>query len=251
MYTTKGTVIAAAFTGRCATCQAVYSLSYYHTKDDFYQPDAKQLFFQTTSYTVFEIELLRQLTAQLTFSAASFESRAEVYNMVNGIRDQDRLASFASLHRRSNPHGHEDGLDWQLNVTRLEDGWFLHRLISTFADLGILNDINLSVTTVGNRKDIDYLCQRAMLISTSPPKWVQHSCKTPECKEGMVTIDGNEKLSRPMCAATKSKVLCPVNHINLVQCCSRSPIMGGKHQRASKFCGEHQHLDHAPAPPSL
>ena len=166
MYTTKGTLIAATFTGKCATCQAVYSLSYYQTQDGkqhFYHPDDKQLFFQTTSHTVFEIELLMQLTAQLTFSAASLESQAEMYNMVNGISDQRRLASFASLHRRSNPHGHEDGLDWQLNVTWLEDGWFLRRLVSTYADLGILNDIDFSVTTVGNRKDIEFLCQKAML----------------------------------------------------------------------------------------
>ena len=75
--------------------------------------------------------------------------------MVNGISDQQRLSSFASLHRRSNPHGHQDGLDWQLNVTRLEDGWFLHKLVCTYADLGILDDIDFSHTTVGNRKDIE------------------------------------------------------------------------------------------------
>ena len=58
----------------------------------------------------------------------------------------------------------------------------------------------------------------------------------------MVTIDGNEKLTRTMCAAPKSKVTCPVNHINLVQCCTRSPITGGKHLQSSKFCSDHSHL---------
>ena len=58
----------------------------------------------------------------------------------------------------------------------------------------------------------------------------------------MVTIDGNEKLTRAMCAAPKEKVKCVVNHINLVQCCSRSPSTGGRHKKSSKYCDVHQHL---------
>ena len=61
----------------------------------------------------------------------------------------------------------------------------------------------------------------------------------------MVTLDGNEKLTRAMCAAPKEKVKCPVNMINLVQCCTKSPLKGGQHQSASKFCETHQNL--APA----
>lgn len=71
-------------------------------------------------------------------------------------------------------------------------------------------------------------------------KWVQHCFNVYGCKEGMVTIDGNEKI-RAMCAAPTSKVIYPVNHINLVQCCSRSPITGSRHQSSSRFCSE-QHL---------
>ena len=56
-----------------------------------------------------------------------------------------------------------------------------------------------------------------------------------------MTIDGNEKLTRAVCAAPKEKVKCPLNHINLVQC-SQSPISGGKYQVASKYCTFHQHL---------
>lgn len=53
-----------------------------------------------------------------------------------------------------------------------------------------------------------------------------------------------------MCSAPKEKVKCPVNHINLVQCCTRSPTKGGQHQQASKYCEEHQHLD-SPSSSSL
>ena len=83
---------------------------------------------------------------------------------------------------------------------------------------------------------MELLCQRAMMhISISPPIWVQHCCNVPGCREGMVTVDGIEKLIRAMCAAPKSKVMCPVNHINLVQCCTQSPITGGRHQQASNL----------------
>ena len=123
-----------------------------------------------------------------------------------------------------------------LNVTRLEDGWFLYRLVQEFAGFGILEEVNFGCYTSGNRRNVELLCQRAMMyISISSPKWVQHCCNVPGCREGMVTIDGNEKLTRAMCAAPKSKVMCPVNHINLVQCCTQSPITGGGISRLQNF----------------
>ena len=57
-----------------------------------------------------------------------------------------------------------------------------------------------------------------------------------------MTIDGNENLTRAMCAAPKEKINCPVNQVNLVQCCTRSPVKGGQHQRSSKFCQSHEPL---------
>ena len=126
-------------------------------------------------------------------------------------------------------------------------GWrmvgFLYRLICTYSDLKILDAQDFSVCTVGNRRDIERLCQCVMFkVQSTTLRWVQHQCNTAGCSEGMVTIDGNEKLTRAMCAAPKEKVKCPLNHINLVQCCSRSPISGGKHQVASKYCTFHQYL---------
>jgi len=246
VYTTKGTLIAAAFAGNCTLCHTTYHSSYYETKDGqqhFHVVDDKQLYFQTSSKTVFEIELLKQFTAQLVFRACSFESQAEVYNSVHGVNDQHRLVAFATHFRRSNIRGCADGNDWQLNVTRLEDGWFVYRLVQEFTGLGILEDVNFGCYTSGNRRNVELLCRRAMMvISVSPPKWIHHCCNVPGCREGMVTIDGNEKLTRAMCAAPKSKVKCPVNHINLVQCCTQSPITGGRHQQSSKFCVDHSHL---------
>ena len=65
---------------------------------------------------------MKQLTAQLTFSACSYESQAEVYNSVYGVNDQHRLAAFANGFHQSNVRGYADGNDCQLYVTRLEDG---------------------------------------------------------------------------------------------------------------------------------
>ena len=62
-----------------------------------------------------------------------------MYNTIHGHCDQQRLSTFVSRFHRSNIHKHADGLDWRLNIARLEDGWFLHRLVLTFAELGLLN----------------------------------------------------------------------------------------------------------------
>ena len=115
--------------------------------------------------------------------------------------------------------------------------------VCTYSNLKMLEMQDFSVCPVGNRRDIEHLCQRVMLkVQSKAPQWVQHQCHIAGCSEGMVTIDGNEKLTRAMCAAPKEKMKCPQNHINLVQCCSRSPISGGRHQMASKYCTFHQSL---------
>ena len=156
-----------------------------------------------------------------------------------------RSLLLTSNFRHSNAKQHPDGNDWKLNVTRLEDAWLLYRLICAYSDQKMLEAQDFSVCTVaGNRWDIEYLCQRIVLKAQSTtPLCVQHQW----CSEGMVTIDGNEKLTRAMCAAPKEKVKCPLNHINLVQCYSRSPISGGNikwHQNIAHFTSiwSHQHL---------
>ena len=63
-----------------------------------------------------------------------------------------------------------DGNDWKLNVTRLEDGWFVYQLIHTFSQMGLLGKVNFSRTTSGNRRDIEYDCQLAMLKIQSSPQ---------------------------------------------------------------------------------
>ena len=133
---------------------------------------------------------------------------------------------------------------WRLNVRRLEDAWFLFELVDFFSKHRLLNAIDFNPNSLpGNRRDIEVICQKAIMhLSKTTPRWVHHSCDTKGCREGMVTIDGNEKIRRSMCAAPKQFVAIPHNGINVRQCCPRSPITGGKHQTASKYCEHYQHL---------
>ena len=144
VFTTQGTLVAALFSGTCATCHTIYHHSFVETKTGqhtFYAVhdlSADSSYFQVTSRTVFEVALLNQLTVQLMFSACTFESQAEVYNVVNGQNDLCRLKSFVATFRTSNLALLSDGQDWKLNVTRLEDGWFLYNLVRKFTEDGTI-----------------------------------------------------------------------------------------------------------------
>jgi len=60
---------------------------------------------------------------------------------------------------------------------------------------------------------------------------------------GYCSLDGLEKVTRPMCALPKSKVVAGLTSetkmLNIIQCCYDSPVMGGKHQIPSKYCIDH------------
>ena len=108
-------MVAACFYGKCTVCSTTYYHSFYETKEGeqhFYEVSSTSKYLQCTAETVFELELLKQLTMQLTVSACTFESQAAVYNAVHGASDHVRLQEFASNFRRSNAKQHPDGNDW-------------------------------------------------------------------------------------------------------------------------------------------
>ena len=80
--------------------------------------------------------------------------------------------------------------------------------LAPFSQHNVLDTVDISTEALpGNHKDIEHLYRKANLhLSQIPPKWVHHSCDVKGCKEGLATIDGNEKIRRSMCAAPKSKV---------------------------------------------
>ena len=60
---------------------------------------------------------------------------------------------------------------------------------------------------------------------------------------GYCSLDGLEKVTRPMCALPKEKVRAgqssETKMLNVVQCCPETPVLGGKHMTPSKFCECH------------
>ena len=199
-------------------------------------------YFQVTTHTVFEYKLLNEVTFQITFSGTTFESQAQVYNALHKERDEIRLAAFEKSFARVH---NKEGLTWKLNEKRLKDAWFLYQLVVFYKSLDSLptKDLGTEVTG-GNRRDIEQLCEYANLErSLLSPKWVSHICGMKGCREGFAVVDGNEKINRPACAAPKSQVSIPQQHIFMTSMCTRSPVNGGKYQKPSKFCKQHSHLD--------
>jgi len=74
-------------------------------------------------------------------------------------------------------------------------------------------------------------------------KWIHHRCEVPSCTEGYISVDSLEKVRRPMCAAPKEKLYVKKGEGNFIKCCTNTPTLGGKSQKASKFCWEHLHLE--------
>ena len=64
---------------------------------------------------------------------------------------------------------------------------------------------------------------------------------------GYCSLDGLEKVTRPMCALPKSRVVAGQDSetklLNIVQCCPETPMLGGKSKIPSKYCSAHSHLD--------
>ena len=72
-------------------------------------------------------------------------------------------------------------------------------------------------------------------------KWIHHTCEVPGCSEGYISVDGLEKVCRTMCAAPK--IHASKEEGNFIKCCTNTPALGGKSQKASKYCWEHLHLE--------
>ena len=133
-------------------------------------------------------------------------------------------------------------LSWKLNEKRPEDGWSYHPLppmcwLSWNTRLWMWYQ-------QGKRRDIDDLCEEVNLHrSLTSPRWVSYKCTLKGCSEGFAVVDRNEKLNRTVCAASRSKVRLPNQYIRMTSLCCRSPLTGGKHVKASKFCALHVGLE--------
>ena len=94
-----------------------------------------------------------------------------------------------------------------------------------------------------SKKDVQQLA--CTVISTKPNEWVKHVCNVPGCKEGYISVDGNEKLKRPMCAAPQSKQHLTGNSKSMPQmltCYENTPLYGNSSLKPSKYWVDHLHL---------
>ena len=184
VYTTNGTYIAALFTGECRRCTKKLFYSYYQCGDQLHYYNHNALkFFQLSAQTVFEIALICDITNNISVSACSFQSRAEVYNENFRELDCERLKNFTDYGRNITDTHHP----WKLTEKRVEDVWFLHQLVNFFADRDELESTNFyTEVDASQRKDIEQLCNMAWdKITDETNPWVHHECKIKGCSEGM------------------------------------------------------------------
>ena len=254
VYTTKGTYVAALFHVECLQCKTKWYPSYKITGDSrrIFLDSAivdDEGYLQITSQTVFEKKLLNDISNNLWVSGTTFNSRAKVYNLNFVDKDEKRLCELKEFARTS------EG-EWKLNEQRLSDAWFVWIIISYYSQIKKLEEISFNVSAVTNRLEIEHACQLMWEeICSRPNRWVQHSCKTPGCSEGYVTVDGNEYLKRSKCALPTTKVKLRKDLPPIFQCCTNSPQPGGKSQEPSKFCEKHtkvaKEAEELPVPPEF
>ena len=251
VYTTHGTEVGALFSGECRMCKTRYMYSFYEKPhgpsgdaERFYLPPLERQYFQLSSKTVFSVELFHEVTLNLEISWASFESRAKVYNARFGQRDAIKLEEIVHHFRLSDTEK-----PWLMNDQRLEETWFLFTIVNYYHQREQQSAVKFDAkhfsvsANSSHRIDIEGLCEKVcQAISDDKNPWIEHSCDVKGCKEGYVTIDGLEKVSRTICAAPRERLKLPPGLPNIIQCCHNTPALGGKHSSASKFCKEHQML---------
>ena len=184
VYTTRGTFVGALFNGECRRGYSKkFHYSFYQQGDTvrYYIPDGEK-YFQYSWQTVFEIALLEDMTNNISISATSFESRAEVYN--ENFRDSDvaRLKHLREFGRTTSDSDHP----WKLTERRAEDAWFLYTLVCFYRDRNQLDLVDFATTSLpSQREDLDTLCDRAWgLISSTANPWIHHKCDKLGCREG-------------------------------------------------------------------
>ena len=210
----------------CRKCSTLYWHSYSeksNVKTYFYNSNDNTGYIQLTRATAFEYRYMREVCVDVGLGR-SFEDVRNRYNRLYGDCQETR---------------------GEVYKTRIEEGFFVVELLKFFK-----KDITLPVDKVSNRLYLDTLCDEAVSEEFgSENRWKTHSCSVSGCKEGFVMCDGNEKLSRRICVAPKAAIRLSKNMPKIIDKCGNSPVFGGQHQKASKHCRAHLHLDSGePAP---
>ena len=133
------------------------------------------------------------------------------------MKDRERLSELQEF-------GLTNDEEWELNEQRVNDAWFLWIVVNYYHSKYKLveTDMKCEYSYSGRHLNSKELCRVVWEDICSPDnKWVTHTCKTPACSEGYVTVDGNEHLKRskralPMDRSTQRPFLTNL----FIQCCN-------------------------------
>jgi hypothetical protein len=248
VFTESGTLVAAVFHGSCSKCSTSFWYSYKESKDGertYFDPtDVNAPYFQYSRETVFSKKYLLDVTNNITFSGASFISRAEVYNASNFNSDCEKLQNLTAFGRAKTGKTEED---WKLSEYVIGNAWFLWSIVNIYQQYNVLEQKNIPCTyTAGRHRDFEDLCGECLeFVKLQPNKWVKHVCRQKGCQEGYITVDGNCKLRRPICASKAELTEVGPGLPKVMRCCRNTPVLGNQSKTANKFCTEHQHLNSA------
>ena len=223
VYSRQGSFQARAYHLTCSLCGNQYWQSYTEKKTadqlnhrEYYKSAINDRYFMTTRATAFESQYVREIIVDCELGR-SFEDVAERFNR---------------LYASSGERGH-------IHKTRVEDAFFVHTLITHTND-----NISVHIDNVSNRPVFDDVCDSVIEdVFKSGSPWLKHKCETAGCSEGFIMCDGNEKLSRRICAAPRQSYKFTKNMPSVVTRCGNSPVFGGAHKKPSKYCENHLHLD--------
>ena len=178
-------VCAKAYHFHCSTCKTNHN----HSNTENSQPQNQTQRTYLNSILTAEFVLCSKRTA--------FQRR---YSSEVAV-DVELGRSFEDIHNRYNRlYGQVDECRGELYKKRTEDAYFLLKFLFEC-------DFTVPISPTSNRINIDELCDTAVeQVFTSENEWRRHKCNIIGCAEGFVNCDGNEKLSRRICAAPKDRI---------------------------------------------
>ena len=213
-------VSAKAYHLHCSTCKT----NHYHSNTENSQPQNQTQRTYLNSILTAEFVLCSKRTA--------FQRRY----LFEVAVELELGRSFEDIHNWYNRlYGQVDECRGEFYKKRVEDAYFLLKLLE-FCEC----DLTVPISPTSNRINIDELCDAAVeQVFTWENEWKRHKCNIIGCAEGFVICDGNEKLSRRICAAPKDRIRLSKGMPRIVARCGNSPVFGGRNQTPSKFCKSH------------
>lgn len=217
LYDLESVCEARSYHGKCQVCKNAY----YHgftVKDDgsreFITENTEVLSFN--SGIVFSWRLMAYINSMVCVGTMSFDKVCSSYRSVV----------------------HDD----KINPDRIETAWFVFNILKIKTNFSEWPRKNKS-----KELDIELLCRSVYMEIKSfvNQKWLEHKCDEPGCRQGVIVIDGNEKLYRYICAAEKIRVLGNLGEVNNYKLCINNPDRGNQSKKASKFCMSHNAMKEA------